>query len=260
LGGSLITDKNQAYTPRLDVMSRLASEIATALQARPELRLLLGHGAGSFGHVPAVKYGTRQGVSTSQEWRGFVEVWRVEAALDRLVIDALTQEGLPAMAFPPSATVIARDGQVETWDLEPVRTAIDAGILPVVFGDVIFDRARGGTILSTEDLFGYLARQLHPQRLLLAGIEPGVWADFPACTRLIPTITPQTMPEAMAFLRGSAAPDVTGGMESKVAEMISLVQAVPEMEIRIFSGVEPGSLTKAILGEPVGTLISAYLG
>jgi isopentenyl phosphate kinase len=259
LGGSLITDKNQALMPRLDTMDRLAGEVASALQSQPQIKLLLGHGAGSFGHTPAIKYGTRLGVSTLEQWRGFVEVWRVEASLNRLVIDALVRAGLPAMAFPPSAAVMARGGQVDAWELSPLTTALEAGLLPVIFGDVVFDRLRGVTILSTEDLFGYLARHLRPQRLLLAGIEPGVWADFPACTILIREITPQISAEIQASLQGSAAPDVTGGMASKVAEMLSLSKEVPDLEIRIFSGVEPGMVTKAILGQPVGTRISGSM-
>ena len=66
-------------------------------------------------------------------------------------------------------------------------------MIPLVNGDTIFDDQRGGTILSTEDLFIYLARQLHPERILLAGLEEGVWADYPACTQLIGEITPRNL-------------------------------------------------------------------
>src|SRR5574339_458739 len=62
LGGSLITDKTQPYTPLLDVMDDLALQIKTALQTHPNLHLVLGHGAGSFGHVPASEYKTRDGL------------------------------------------------------------------------------------------------------------------------------------------------------------------------------------------------------
>ena len=89
LGGSLITDKNRPHTPRLEVLARLAEEIAAARRQRPGLRLLLGHGSGSFGHVPAQKYGTCQGVHSADEWQGFVEVWHQAAALNRLVMEAL---------------------------------------------------------------------------------------------------------------------------------------------------------------------------
>jgi Predicted archaeal kinase len=107
--------------------------------------LLIGHGAGSFGHVPAKKYGTRQGVHTPQEWLGFAEVWKEAAALNRLTTDALLAAGLPVVSFSPCASVTARDGKVEVWELYPIRSALEAGLVPLVFGDVIFDRQRGGS-------------------------------------------------------------------------------------------------------------------
>jgi len=255
LGGSLITDKGVPRTPRLEVMTRLATEIAAAFTQNPALRLVLGNGAGSFGHVPARRYGTRQGVSTQEEWHGFAEVWHEAAALNHLVVDALIAAGLPAVAFPPSAAVTARDGQVASWNLEPIRLALEAGLLPVVHGDVIFDTVRGGTILSTEDLFEHLARQLRPERILLAGLEEGVWADFPACTRLIPIITPENLSQVAPALGGSHATDVTGGMASKVQQSLGLVQEIAGLEVLIFSGEKPGQLEAALLGARVGTLV-----
>ena len=61
LGGSLITDKTQPYTPKLDVIEDVALQISTALRTHSDLRLVIGHGSGSFGHVAASEYHTRDG-------------------------------------------------------------------------------------------------------------------------------------------------------------------------------------------------------
>ncbi|MCU0484996.1 MAG: isopentenyl phosphate kinase [Anaerolineales bacterium] len=257
LGGSLITEKHRAHTARRQVIARLAQEIAQARQANPHLRLLLGHGSGSFGHVAAHRYATRQGVTTPEQWRGFAEVWKAAAALDQLVVDALHAAGLPALALPASAAVTARDGQVHQWDVTPLASALRAGLLPVIYGDVIFDEVRGGTILSTEDLFAYLAPRLEPQRILLAGLEPGVWADYPACSRLVDVITPQSYAGIAAAVVGSAAVDVTGGMASKLSQALNLVIQQPGLEVLIFSGETPGAVQHALSGGVVGTRIWA---
>lgn len=255
LGGSLITDKDRARTPRLDVLARLAEEIADAFRASPGMRLVLGHGSGSFGHTAAHKYGTRQGVHGPESWLGFAEVWRDARALNQIVVEALAQAGLPVIAFPPSAGVVARDGQVETWDLAPLERALDAGLVPLVNGDTIFDAQRGGTILSTEDLFIFLAPRLEARRILLAGRETGAWADFPTCTRLIETITPQNFASAADQIGGSASVDVTGGMLEKVRAMLKLAETLPGFEAQIFSGLAPGATREALLGKSLGTSI-----
>jgi isopentenyl phosphate kinase len=240
-----------------EVLGRLAGEIAAAMKEDPNLSLVLGHGSGSFGHVPANKHGTRLGVRTPEQWLGFVQVWRDAAELNHYVLDALHVAGIPALAFPPSASLVGKDGRVASWNLAPLVAALDAGLVPVVYGDVVFDTVRGGTIFSTEDLFSHMGRQLKPHRLLLAGIEPGVWADYPACTRMIEQITLKNVEEFLPALRGSAATDVTGGMYSKVMEMLELVQALPGMEALIFSGSRSGNVLRALLGERVGTQLSS---
>lgn len=255
LGGSLITDKTQPYTPRLDVLKRLAAEIKAAQQAAPDVDIVLGHGSGSFGHTAAKKHGTRQGVSSADGWRGFCEVWWQASQLNRYVMQSLTEAGVAALALAPVSAVTARDGRVARWDLAPLKAALSAGLIPVVYGDVIFDEVRGGTILSTEDLFEYLAVQLEPQRILLAGLEEAVWADYPAKTQRIEAITPASFEALRASVGGSHGADVTGGMESKVRQMLDLVQKIPGLQAQIFSAETPGNLEHILGGISSGTII-----
>ena len=261
LGGSLITDKDTPHSARPEVLARLAGEIAQARAERPDLPLILGHGSGSFGHVPAQKYGTRQGVTGPQGWQGFVEVWREARALNHIVVEALNASGLPVLAFPPSAAVIASGGKPARWDLAPLRAALEAGLIPLVNGDAIFDEKIGGTILSTEDLFIFLARRLHPRRILLAGREEGVWADFPARTQLISRISRANFSRVAGQVGGSASVDVTGGMLEKVSSMLALSVSeqkrggASDFYAMVFSGVIEGNITKALRGDQIGTII-----
>ncbi len=256
LGGSLITDKTVAFTPRLEKMAGLAAEIAMMLQTRQDLSLVLGHGSGSFGHTPAKKHGTRQGVNTPEQWAGFTEVWYQASTLNRFMLDALHAVGVPSVALAPVASVIARDGQVSRWDLGPLLFALKARMVPVVYGDVVFDEVRGGTILSTEDLFVHLARELRPQRILLAGLEAAVWADFPTRKAKVEHITPESFTRIKQGVGAGLGADVTGGMESKVTQMLDLVREIPGLTVQIFSGEEPGNLEKALRGETIGSIIS----
>lgn len=255
LGGSLITDKTRPRTVRKEVLKRIATEIVAARSVQPNLQLLIGHGSGSFGHISAKKHGTRQGVHTPEEWLGFAEVWLRARQLNQHVIEALSDAGLPVIAFPPSAGASCQNGPVVQWNIEPIQNALRAGLIPVVNGDVVFDRTRGGTIASTEDAFAFLAPLLLPRLVLLAGIDPGVWADFPRCTRLLPQITPETFSHFADGVAGSSAVDVTGGMAEKVNLMLTLATQVPNLQALIFSGLEPGTITQTLLGSPSGTLI-----
>jgi isopentenyl phosphate kinase len=255
LGGSLITNKNEAESFQESVMRRVAGELREALDKHSGLRVLLGHGSGSFGHVAAKKHGTMQGVRTDAEWRGFAEVATVARRLNTLVLETLHGAGLPVMSFQPSASAQCVDGAIVSMETAPIRAALEHGIVPLVFGDVSIDAVRGGTIISTETVFTYLADQLQPSRIFLLGEVEGV---YDRDKKTIPHITPANLDQYAAALGGSGGTDVTGGMYTKVRDMLALAGRVSGLEIRIFGGTMPGQIVDALSGlAKPGTLITA---
>ncbi len=254
LGGSLITDKNAPYTARPDVIRRLAEEIYAAWTPQKE-PLLIGHGSGSFGHVPAKKYGTRHGVRTEAEWAGFAEVHAEATALNHIVTNILREAGLPILSFVPVNCIRSENGKVTGWDTTGIKKCFDCHLIPLIFGDTVFDSCRGGTILSTEDLFTYLCDDFQePPCILLAGLEEGVWKDFPANTELVTEI-PARYSGDESFIHGSVSTDVTGGMHEKVRLMQELVSRGKADSALIFSGDQPGNVQKALEGHRIGTAI-----
>lgn len=254
LGGSLITVKDEAETARPEVLARIATEIAGFITEQPEQRLLLGHGSGSFGHAAAARH-KLGGPDEPGDWEAYWEVWAAARRLHDLVMQALIEAGLPAISMPPSASGLSADGKLEQLAVEPIEHALRAGLLPVVQGDVIFDRHRGAAIISTEAVFAFLAKRLRPDRLLLAGAEAGVYADYPDRQQLLDELTRRDL--AGLPLLGAAEADVTGGMRDKVERSLQLVEALPGLDAWIFSGHEPGSVTRALAGQPTGTRLRA---
>lgn len=243
LGGSLLTDKTAVETVRPDVLARIAAEIASARAVQPEMRLVIGHGSGSFGHVAAARHGVHAGVSGAAAWAGFAEVSSAAARLNRLVGDALLAAGVPALGLQPSASALCHDGELLELATGPVEAALAAGLVPLVYGDVAFDRVRGGVIISTEQVLAYLARQLQPQWLLLAGDTEGVLDQEGA---LVPHIYPGNVADIAPLLGGSRGADVTGGMAGKVRAMLALAAALPGARIRIIGGLVPGRVHSAL--------------
>lgn len=255
LGGSLLTDKTAVEALRRDVLKRLALEIKEAFDQDSRLKLVLGHGSGSFGHVAAARFDTRSGVQTNEEWLGYVRVSDAAARLNREVCAALLNSGLPAVSLQPSASARCRDGRIVHLASEPVEAALAAGILPVIYGDVAFDDVRGGTIISTEEIMSYLAAALAPTRLLLAGETEGVLDER---GEPIAELNAQNLASLSSALGGSRGTDVTGGMASKVGDMLDLVETIDGLTVRVFSGLQPGNVREALLGnaQDLGTLIA----
>lgn len=260
LGGSLITDKGAPQTARERVIRRAAQEIRKALDEAPDLRLVLGHGSGSFGHSPARKYRVQEGLVEGDNWWGYAETGAVAARLNRLVTDMLLAQGMPVLSLQPSASALCHNGQLVHLETTPLREALRRRLVPVVYGDVSFDRVRGTAIISTEQIFAYLSPYLNPQRIILAGQVEGVFTGDPLqdpAARLLKEVSASRFAEVEKMLTGSHGIDVTGGMLAKVRTMCQLIEAQPTLTVRFISGERKGLINKVLLDSEVqeGTLL-----
>ena len=116
---------------------------------------------------------------------------------------------------------------------------------------------RGGTIVSTEELFEWLLDQWPLEecvderidRLILAGEVDGIYtADpqvAPDATR-ITHLTSQMLTTLRADLGGSHGVDVTGGMVAKVAQAFRMIERRADLDILICSGLSAGVLLTAL--------------
>ncbi len=260
LGGSVITDKAGREAADMPLIARLAAELAAALSTRPALRLILGHGSGSFGHHYAARYGVHRGLPPGSDYTGFALTAAAALRLNRIVVDALLEAGVPALSLQPSAALQAAGGQIASWATGTIAQALSRGLVPVIHGDVAFDADQGSAIISTEALLAYLAleTELRPARVVLVGEDAVYSADprtNPAAQR-VPLITAANLDTVLHGAGGSHAVDVTGGMRSKLELMWRLVTAIPELEVRLI-GPAPGNLAAVLRGEPldIGTTI-----
>lgn len=263
LGGSLITDKSKPFTHRADVLGRLAGEIHFA-RRNSDIKLIIGHGGGSFPHIPAKEYQTHKGVIGPESYRGIVKVQDAAAKLNRIVVHELIKAGEDAFSINLSSCCVAESGSIKHMYLEPVKMLLSCNMIPVPYGDVSLDVKMGCSILSTEEILRYVAKELkdtkfRPKRILICGEVDGVFTGNPEednNAEFIPEITPQNIGEIESHLAGSSGIDVTGGMVLKVRKMLEIAKFGVESEI--INGAKPDTLKRALLGETgLGTTIKS---
>ncbi len=261
LGGSILTDKTAAEALDRPALAAAAGALASALAADPELRLLVGHGGGSFGHYWAERYATQHGARDEHGWQGVARVSDAMGRLNRAIVAQLLEAGIAAIGVQPAASAVASGGTLRSLAVEPLQAmlALDAPrrLTPVIHGDVALDQLQGATILSTESLFAFLTPLLKPRRIVLVG-EGGVYTADPRrdphAVR-IDTIGPANVDAVLQMTGASHGADVTGGMASKVSLMWQLVRATPGLRVQLI-GNSPAALTAALRGDDVeGTVI-----
>jgi len=257
LGGALITDKAGREAVRPETLARLAAEIGRWWHASGG-GLIIGHGSGSFGHAAAVSSGF---VDSPRDAMAFSQVAAAAARLNAVVVAALLDAGVPAVGVPGGLLAHCTDGVVTGIDHLAFDARRAAGIVPVTYGDVALDTARGAAVASTDALLAALAKALRASRVVFATDVDGIFTCDPnedSTARPLPTVSPGLLRGLELGGARSGVTDVTGGMASKALALIELVGDVDwRPEVRIVSGHRPGALEKALDGraEAGGTLL-----
>ncbi|MBI4670796.1 MAG: isopentenyl phosphate kinase family protein [Chloroflexi bacterium] len=258
LGGSAITDKTRAETPNPDVIREAARAVYQARAKNPDLRILLGHGSGSFGHFTAKKWGYGQ----NENWRAYAETGASAARLNRLVTDIFLEENVPVVSMQPSASARTRDGELIHLDAETIRTALDHNLIPLIYGDVAFDETRGMAIVSTDALFAYLAPILKPTRIVYTTVVNGIYTADPnkhPDAQLIREITPASFAEIRAQVGASHGYDVTGGMLDKLARSVALTEQIRALEVFVIGAQRENILKSLCESNPSNVTPSTYI-
>ena len=146
-----------------------------------------------------------------------------------------------------------------SWDLAPIRKALEYGFLPIGYGDVVIDEAQGVSVASTEEMIRYLAIKLKPSRIIVGTDVDGIFTADPKNDRnaeLVRKVGPHNIGEALTMVGGSKKVDVTGGMSSKLEQLYGISKETGAV-CQIVNAAKKGELYDALIGSDIGTTIMA---
>jgi isopentenyl phosphate kinase len=245
LGGSVITRKREVEKLRPKILARLAGEIAEVR----DRRVVLLHGAGSFGHPGARRFGLArppdEGTGGAERARGAAIVSAEVRRLHLVVLRELVRAGASAISVPVATHARNRAGELVHFDPAPFVAALAGGFVPVSFGDVVPDEAWGSSILSADTIAVALVPALGAKRVVFVSDVEGVLEGPLGRKR---SVVPEISPDTVAALRpASGAPDVTGGIRGKATAMLAIAAA--GADAGLISGLSDGAVARAIRGD-----------
>lgn len=264
LGGAVITDKSKPQTIREEVLKRLVAEIKESWKDRTDY-LVIGHGAGSFAHVPAAHYDTINGFKDEYSRMGLAIVQDSAAQLNRIVVKEFLEQDMPAVSVCASSSAVAKNKEPQSYYSDAFRQFLKNGMLPVTYGDTIVDSEIGCTIWSTDVIFSHCAREFLKRdwkikQIIHATQVEGVYKDLQnPSAGMFELITPANAVEVQKSMGITKGFDVTGGMWSKISESLDLTKH--GIETVILSGNTPGMLANCLQGKKfVGTKVASEVG
>lgn len=247
IGGSACTKKAQFETLHTANLSAACSQLAAL--SREGIRMAIIHGAGSFGHQQAKEYGVSKGTSEASGKtlplperlrEGFAKTRLSVTTLNRYVITALVQEGLPAVGISPCPFVDLEKkklpgGRMPTVAAEGSKGLLKSGLVPVVHGDAVLDAAQGCAILSGDVWMVELCRELGARSAVFVTDVDGVFTKPPSepGAQLVKEILvdPKTGDlELTGVSMDCASHDVTGGLKAKLESAAAVLLGAPGVQ------------------------------
>ncbi len=140
---------------------------------------------------------------------------------------------MEAVSIHPLHGCETSDGELIPHSAGHLRRMIELGLVPVIHGDVVMDQVRGACIVSGDQLIRVLAEDLEMDRVGLATDVPGLLAEDGSVVRELR----RSMAHQVTIGRSDNI-DVTGGMEGKIAELLSLADHGIRFEIFHISQIE----------------------
>lgn len=254
LGGSVITRKEEE-TPTInhENLRRISKEIAESSQQK----LIIVHGAGSFGHPYARKYAIGDEIKDKHDLKrkmlGFSLTHEAVNELNIIVSKHLRKQGIPSVPLQPSSFILTQNKRIKSADISLINKYLDLGFVPVLYGDVVLDlNPIKMAVLSGDQIITYLAGKLKPNRVILATDVDGIYDKNPKKypdARLLETVTSKEK-----IKTEESGVDVTGGMGGKVSELLNLLEL--GIESLIINANQKDNIKKVLNGEKVtGTTI-----
>ena len=246
IGGSYVTEKvDKDGIAQLNNIHKFCQELSEYLKEHPNKKLIIAHGGGSFGHVPAMKYKVHEKFNSE----GVIKTVMALQDLNTIIVNALLKVGIKAIPFHPMNFLICENKRIIDMYIKPLEIMIENNVIPIIHGDVAMDTIQGSCIVSADQIVPELAVRFNCKRV-------GFLCH--SCVldnnqNEIKEINTSNYESIKPFLKGSNGIDVTGGMAGKINELI-LAAKNYKIDSFVFNGENSGFL-RFLNGEDEGTKI-----
>ncbi len=247
LGGSLITSKNEPFSLRKEIIQNSINEII-----RSNKKLIIVHGGGSFGHPIAQEYEISRGRKNSIENQifGLSKTHEVMVQLNSYIIQKFLEQKIPTLSIQTSSIFINNNGEV-FCNLDAIKQCLKLGILPVVYGDIIFSLDGNFSILSGDKIILLLCQNLKEfniNKVIFAFEEDGIYLYNKSKDKIevVEEINCNDIGSLPLANLGKKI-DVTGGIKGKLDNIKSICTL--NIPVQIINGLVEGNIFKALNNE-----------
>jgi isopentenyl phosphate kinase len=234
IGGSVLTDKQRPLVFQHEYARRVAADIRLSRTVP-----VIVHGTGSWAKSIGRHY--RGDGGWFRDETGFqmtcLRIRRLQEALAAVLRD----EGVVCCPIQANALFHRSDGTLDLYDAGPIRRLVEAGVSPLLCGDLLVEGPGTFRVVSSDAIAVAVARRVRVTDCVFATDVDGVWDDD---GRIIEEIT-----EPDLTVSDSDRKDVTGGMSAKIEAALHI--AATGASTSIVNGRIRGRVRDALTRRPI---------
>lgn len=249
MGGSLITNKNEPFSLRKNIISNVVSEIIASGK-----KIIIIHGGGAFGHPTAKKYDINSGknLSIDNQIYGLAKTHSVMTELNKYIVDEFMKRQVPAISIQTSCVFIRDPEKGIELNLEIIKLVLNLGIIPILYGDIIFNRNGDFSIISGDTIILKLCESLggnlQLSKVIFAMEEDGLFIEKPETDEIIlaERIEYKQIDNLTLANLGKKI-DITGGITIKIKNIKEILKlGIP---VQLINGLKKGNIEKALINK-----------
>ncbi|MHA1720701.1 MAG: isopentenyl phosphate kinase [Promethearchaeota archaeon] len=152
LGGSILTDKNKPYSFKKEVFQNLISDISKHYHSSNSPKLIIVHGAGSFGHPIAKNYSIQKGLNQNIQNQifGLTKTHQSVKKLNMKIVDGFSSQDIPALSLTTSSVFFQGEKGIKFIGIDHIISLLELDIIPILFGDIILHFKKNFSIISGD--------------------------------------------------------------------------------------------------------------
>ena len=252
LGGSLLTDKNKPKSIREDVIKSAVQQIIDA-----NIKLILIHGGGSFGHPLAKQYAISKGIDSSIKSQiiGLTKTHNAMNEFNSYIVNLFLEKGYPVLPIQPSSIFIRDLNKISIHSIDIIEALLNLNILPILYGDIIFDKKGSFSILSGDQIIFKLCESIKKfqiSKVIFTMETDGIYINDKRKDKNSPILATDLYSNQLEFLSladlGQKI-DVTGGIEGKFNSVKKICDlGIP---VQLINGLKNSYILKSLTNQKI---------
>lgn len=244
LGGGLLTDKNKPFSLREDVIESTIQQIIDSGK-----KIILIHGGGSFGHPLAKKYDISNGLNISIENQvlGLAETHRAMNKFNSVIVNKFIEKNSPALSIQASSIFVRKSNINVLYSIQPIEMCLNLDMIPILYGDIIFDTQNSFSILSGDDIALEICRNLNEynvSKVIYAMETDGIWIENEEKGKILCKKVRSVDLESLDLANLEEKIDVTGGIRGKINIIKRLCEC--NVQVQLINGLKNNNILKAL--------------